>query len=261
MPDKIIGRKTGGIAEIIFNNPAKHNATSLEMWVRVGELAAEYAVDPEVRVLILSGAGGKAFVSGADISKFESQRASAEDNTIYAAKSAGAYEGIYNFPKPTIAKIHGYCIGGGMNLAVCCDMRIATAGSKFGVPAGRLGLGYGYTPVKRLADIVGISRATQFLFTAQQIGAEEALQIGLLNKMVDDADLDPTVADMAAAIADNAPLTIALVKASAREITRTEGAVDHDKLKTMSNACFSSADFKEGRTAFMEKRKPRFQGK
>ena len=261
MTDKMIARKDGHVGTMIFNNPERHNAVSFEMWEKVGTILDDFRGDPNVRVVVLTGAGGKAFVSGADISKFESQRASAEDNTIYAAKSAGAYEGIYNFPKPTIAKIHGYCIGGGMNLAVCCDMRIATAGSKFGVPAGRLGLGYGYTPVKRLADIVGISRATQFLFTAQQIGAEEALQIGLLNKMVDDADLDPTVADMAAAIADNAPLTIALVKASAREITRTEGAVDHDKLKTMSNACFSSADFKEGRTAFMEKRKPRFQGK
>lgn len=261
MTDKIIGRITNGIAEIIFNNPEKLNATSLEMWIKVGELAQQYAVDPNVRVLILSGAGGKAFVSGADISKFESQRANAADNEVYASKSAAAYEGIYNFPKPTIAKIQGYCIGGGMNLAICCDMRVATANSKFGVPAGRLGLGYGYTPINRLAHVVGISRAMQFLYTAQQIGAEEAFQIGLLNKIAPEGELDKTVSDMANAIAENAPLTIALVKASAREITRPEGAPDHAKLKTMSDACFSSADFKEGRTAFMEKRKPKFQGK
>ena len=261
MPEKIIGRITGGIAEIIFNNPAKLNATSLEMWIKVGELAQQYAVDPNVRVLVVSGAGGKAFVSGADISKFESQRANAADNEVYAAKSAAAYEGIYNFPKPTIAKIHGYCIGGGMNLAACCDMRVATANSKFGVPAGKLGLGYGYTPINRLSHIVGISRAMQFLYTAQQIGAEEAYTIGLVNKVVAEGDLDSAVAGMAGAIADNAPLTIALVKASAREITRPDGAPDHAKLKKMSDACFSSADFKEGRTAFMEKRKPKFQGK
>ena len=267
MTDKIIGRLTGGIAEIVFNNPAKLNATSLEMWQRVGELCKEYAANPEVRVLVLSGAGGKAFVSGADISKFENERSSIEANANYNKVGATAYEGIYNFPKPTIAKIQGYCIGGGMNLAACCDMRVATSGSKFGVPAGRLGLGYGYTPINRLSHIVGISRAMQFLYTAQQIGADEAYQIGLLNKIVPDAgdktgaDLDKAVADMAGAIADNAPLTIALVKASAREITRPDGAPDHAKLKRMSDTCFSSADFKEGRTAFMEKRKPRFQGK
>jgi enoyl-CoA hydratase len=261
MTDKIIGRVTGGIAEIIFNNPAKLNATSLDMWQRAGELAQQYANDPDVRVLVVSGAGGKAFVSGADISKFESQRASAEANEVYSKASLGAYEGIYNFPKPTIAKIHGYCIGGGMNLAICCDMRIATANSKFGVPAGKLGLGYGYTPINRLSHVVGISRAMQFLYSAQQIGAEEAFTIGLLNKIVPEGDIDTEVADMANAIAGNAPLTIALVKASAREITRAEGAPDHAKLKRMSDACFSSADFKEGRTAFMEKRKPKFQGK
>jgi enoyl-CoA hydratase len=261
MTDKIIGRLNSGIAEIIFNNPEKLNATSLEMWQKAGDLAKEYAADPSVRVLILSGAGGKAFVSGADISKFESQRASAESNEVYSKASLGAYEGIYNFPKPTIAKIQGYCIGGGMNLAICCDMRVATANSKFGVPAGKLGLGYGYTPINRLAHVVGISRAMQFLYTAQQIGAEEAFAIGLLNKIAPDGELDKTVSDMASAIAENAPLTIALVKASAREITRPEGAPDHAKLKALSDACFSSADFKEGRTAFMEKRKPKFQGK
>ena len=260
MTDKIIGRNSGGIAEIIFNNPEKLNATSLEMWQKVGDLAAQYAADASVRVLILSGAGGKAFVSGADISKFESQRASAESNEVYSKASLGAYEGIYNFPKPTIAKIQGYCIGGGMNLAICCDMRIATANSKFGVPAGRLGLGYGYTPINRLSHVVGISRAMQFLYTAQQLGAEEAFTIGLLNKVVAEGELDKAVSDMAAAIAENAPLTIALVKASAREITRPDGEPDHAKLKRMSDACFSSADFKEGRTAFMEKRKPKFQG-
>jgi enoyl-CoA hydratase len=261
MPDKIIGRVTGGIAEIIFNNPAKLNATSLDMWQRAGELAQQYAVDPEVRVLVLSGAGGKAFVSGADISKFESQRASTEANEVYSKASLGAYEGVYNFPKPTIAKIHGYCIGGGMNLAACCDLRVATTNSKFGVPAGRLGLGYGYTPINRLSHIVGLSRAMQFLYTAQQIGAEEAYGIGLLNKVVPEADIDTAVAELASAIAENAPLTIALVKASALEITRPDGVPDHAKLKRMSDACFSSADFKEGRTAFMEKRKPKFQGK
>ena len=259
--DKVIGRNSGGIAEIVFNNPARLNATSLEMWIRVGELVTDYAKDPSVRVLILSGAGGKAFVSGADISKFETERAGADANAVYSKKSAVAYEGIYHFPKPTIAKVHGYCIGGGMNLAACCDLRVASVGSKFGVPAGKLGLGYGFTPVQRLADIVGISRAMQFLYTAEQIGAEEALSIGLLNKLVPEAELDGSVAQLAATIAGNAPLTVALVKASAREITKVTGERDHARLKAMADACMESADYKEGRTAFMEKRKPRFQGK
>ena len=261
MTDKIIGRVANGIGEIIFNNPEKLNATNLEMWIKAGELAQQYATDPNVRVLVLSGAGGKAFVSGADISKFESQRANAADNEVYASKSAAAYEGIYNFPKPTIAKIQGYCIGGGMNLGICCDVRVATEASKFGIPAGRLGLGYGFPGVHRLTEVVGISRAMEMFYTARQYTAREALDMGLINQMVPETELDMAVDTMTRQISENAPLTIATIKAVAREIGKPSAQRDHAKLDRMVQACFDSQDYIEGRNAFMEKRKPNFKGR
>jgi enoyl-CoA hydratase/carnithine racemase len=261
MTDKIIGRVSGGIAEIVFNNPEKLNATSLEMWIKVGELAQQYAIDPDVRVLILSGTGGKAFVSGADISKFEQTRSTPESVAKYGNTSIKAYETLYNFPKPTIAKIQGYCIGGGANLAVCCDVRVATDTAKFGIPAGRLGLGYGYPGVNRLAEIVGISRAMEMFYTARQYSAKEALDMGLINYAVPEADLEATVNTMTGQISENAPLTIATIKAVAREIGRPSAERDHAKLDRMVQACFDSEDYIEGRRAFMEKRKPQFKGR
>ena len=173
--EKMLGLKKGPIAEIVFNNPARHNAVSLEMWERMTMLLAEFAADPEVRALVVSGAGGKAFVSGADISKFEKDRSTPEGVAHYNTVSGKAYEALYHFPKPTIAKIQGYCIGGGMNVATCCDIRVATAGSKFGIPAARLGLGYGYEGVRRLSEIIGLAKAMELYFTARQFTASEAV--------------------------------------------------------------------------------------
>jgi enoyl-CoA hydratase/carnithine racemase len=221
----------------------------------------DFAADPDVRVVVLTGAGGKAFVSGADISKFESQRSSKEAVAHYNATGAKAYETIYTFPKPTIAKIQGYCIGGGCNLAVCCDIRIATEGSRFGIPAARLGLGYGYPGVRRLAEIVGVSRAMELFFTARQFTASEAHGFGLVNQVVAEDQLDAVVDEMTRQISDNAPLTIAAIKAIARELGRPDADRDFAKLDRMVAACFASEDYVEGRRAFMEKRKPLFKGR
>ena len=258
---KIYGRREGPVGHVVFNNPAKLNAVSLDMWDAFVGLLKDYENDPDVRCVVVSGAGGKAFVSGADISKFESERANAEAQVRYEAISKQGYESLYNFPKPTIAKITGYCIGGGMNLAACCDMRFCNEGARFGVPAAKLGLGYGFLRIERLSRIVGLPRAMEFLFTAKQYSAAEAYEMGLVNAVAADGELDALVAKTTDAIAQNAPLTIALAKASAREIAKPESKQDHAKLEKMVRACFDSDDYKEGRRAFMEKRKPMFKGR
>ncbi len=258
---KLYGRREGQVGHVVFNNPAKLNAVSLDMWDGLLDIMKDYESDPDIRCVVVSGAGGKAFVSGADISKFESERANAEAQVRYDAISKRGYEAIYDCSKPTIAKIAGYCIGGGMNLAACCDMRFCNEDARFGVPAAKLGLGYGFLRIERLSRIVGLPRAMEFLFTAKQYSSKEAYEMGLVNAVASDAELDALVAKTTDAIAQNAPLTIALAKASAREIAKPESQQAHKKLERMAEACFDSDDFKEGRRAFMEKRKPMFKGR
>jgi enoyl-CoA hydratase len=171
------------------------------------------------------------------------------------------YEQLYNFPKPVIAKIQGYCIGGGANVAVCCDLRVCTADAKFGIPAAKLGLGYGFPGVNRLAEIVGVSRAMELFYTARQVTAQEAYDMGLVNRVVPTAEIDQAIAEWTGTIAENAPLTIKTIKAVAREIGKPESKRDLGKLDRMVEDCFASADYIEGRRAFMEKRKPKFQGR
>src|SRR5947209_7570244 len=180
--DKMLARKDGRVGYVIFNNPERHNAVSLDMWAATSRILEDYANDDEVRVVVLTGAGGKAFVSGADISKFESERASLEATRHYNGTVEKAYSGIQYFEKPTIAMIRGYCIGGGVGLATCCDLRICSENSRFAVPAAKLGLGYSYAGLRRLVDVVGPSFAREIFFTARQFDAEEASRMGLINR-------------------------------------------------------------------------------
>jgi enoyl-CoA hydratase/carnithine racemase len=259
--DKLIGRKDGAVAHIVFNNPDKRNAVSLEMWQAMDVLLGDYLEDENIRVLVLSGAGGKAFVSGADISKFESERATREAVAVYNETAAAAYDKLYHFPKPTIAKIEGYCIGGGVNIAACCDLRYCSRSSQFAIPASKLGLGYGHTGLGRVAEIVGLSRAMEMFYTARRFTAQEAYDMGLVNAIAEDGELDAHVDGVTGRIAENAPLTIAAIKAAARELGKDAQERDLAKLDAMVQACFDSEDYIEGRRAFMEKRKPQFRGR
>src|SRR3979411_1323192 len=195
--EKMLRRKEGRVGYVIFNNPERHNAVSLDMWAETSRILEDYARDDEVRVVVLTGAGGKAFVSGADISKFESERATLDATKHYNATVEKAYAGVQEFSKPTIAMIRGYCIGGGLGLAVCCDLRICSDNSKFGIPAAKLGLGYSYPGVKRLSDLVGPSFAKEIFFTARQFDAEEARMMGLVNRIVAAAELESYVKNYA----------------------------------------------------------------
>src|SRR5256714_754765 len=210
--DKMLARKDGGVGYVIFNNPERHNAVSLDMWDATSRILEGFAADEEVRVVVLTGAGGKAFVSGADISKFASERASLEDTRTYNIKTEAAFVGIYEFPKPTIAMIRGYCIGGGVGLASCCDLRICSDNSRFAVPAAKLGLGYAYAGLKRLVDIVGQSFAKEIFYTARQFDAQEAYAMGLVNRVVPQAELEGYVKSITDMICANAPLTIKAAK-------------------------------------------------
>ena len=187
---RILTTCDGAIASVVFNNPARHNAMSMTMWQGLEAAMTAYATDDQVRAVVLSGAGGRAFVSGADISEFGSQRDTADGVEIYNRATETADAAVYHFPKPVIAKIRGYCIGGGLGIALGCDIRICSEESTFGIPAAKLGLGYGYAGVKTLVDLVGPSRAMEIFYTARQFDAGEALQMGLVNRVVPDADLD-----------------------------------------------------------------------
>ena len=258
--EKMLSRKEGGIGYVIFNNPERHNAVSLDMWEAASRFLDNFRNDKSIRVVVLTGAGGKAFVSGADISKFEEERSDEKAIARYNKAVDQAYTAVYEFPKPTIAMIRGYCLGGGVGLAVCCDLRICSDNSRFAVPAAKLGLGYGYTGIKRLSDIVRPAFTKEIFFTARQFDNTEAQAMGLVNRVVPKDELETYVRDYAAMIAGNAPLTVDSVKYIVGEAVKDESERNIARCTELVNQCFASNDYAEGRKAFMEKRKPAFTG-
>jgi enoyl-CoA hydratase len=258
--DKMLSRKEGGVGYLIFNNPERHNAVSLEMWDAAAGILADFAADNAIRVVVLTGAGGKAFVSGADISKFESERSSKDAIERYNKSVDKANTAVYEFPKPTIAMIRGYCIGGGVGLALCCDLRICSDNSKFGVPAAKLGLGYGFTGIKKLVDVVGPSFAKEIFYTARQFTAAEAQMMGLVNRVLPDGEVEKYVKDYADTISGNAPITVNSVKFIVGQAVKDADKRDLKACEDWVSRAFASKDYVEGRQAFMEKRKPRFTG-
>ena len=244
-----------------FNNPTRHNALSVDMWEAIITLLAQANVDERVRLVVFSGAGDKAFVSGADISQFEDMRATREAVGRYEEMAENALMSIYRLSKPTLACIRGYCIGGGLNVAVSCDLRIATSDSVFSIPAARLGLGYRYSAMKSLVDLIGIGAAKDLFLTARKIDAAEALSIGLIGRVCSPDALDSLLSEYTAALTANAPLTMRAGKAIIAEILKPSPDVDVALCQDLIRGCFESDDYIEGRRAFMEKRKPVFTGK
>ncbi len=259
--EKMIAQKAGAVGHMIFNNPEKHNAVSLEMWDAAEAILDDFEADREIRVIVLSGAGGKSFVSGADISKFEKERGSEEAVRHYNTRIKTVYGRINALAMPTIAMIDGYCLGGGLNLAVACDLRFCSVKSKFAMPAARLSLGYPYHAIKRLVDVVGQGAAKDLMFSARRIDADEALRIGLVQQVVSEEGLESFVADYAARIAANAPLTVRAMKLIANEVLKNPDDRDMSMCDRLVAECFASEDYKEGRRAFMEKREPQFKGR
>ena len=259
--DKLVVRKENGIGWVIFNHPERRNALTPEMYESMTAALKSYATDDEVRVVILKGEGDKAFISGADISGFAKNRSTPELVRASDERSEAANRALRECPKPTLAMIRGFCMGGGLSVAIACDLRIAAEGSRFGVPAAKLGVGYGYAGLQRLSALVGPSFTAEIFYTGRQFSSEEALQMGLVNRVVPADELETYVMNYATTMANNAPLTLRAVKRCLIEARKDPAERDLELCQSMVEACFASADFTEGRTAFMEKRKPAFQGR
>jgi enoyl-CoA hydratase/carnithine racemase len=260
MSQKILVRREGVVGALVINNPERHNAVSEEMWEAIAAGVATLSADASVRVITVRGAGGKAFVSGADISRFEAERAEGKATT----RSGGAFEtackALYDVEKPTVAIINGWCLGGGAALAVSCDLRIAADDARFGVPAAKLSIGYGVEGLRRIVDLVGIAGAKEIMFTGRRYTADEALRMGLVNRVIPRSELDAFAHAYVMEIAENAPLTIRAAKAALAQLARDPAERDWNETERLIAQCGTSNDHAEGTRAFMEKRKPMFTG-
>lgn len=259
--DKMTAEVSDGIGWMTFTNPARHNAMSTEMSRAIPAIIDAFAADPDVRVIVMKGAGDRAFVSGADISEFGEHRTAVEARAEYDQISGAAQRALAMVDKPLIAMIRGYCMGGGVLTAMNADIRIAADDAQFAVPAAKLGVGYGYGGVAALVDLVGRANAAEILFSARRYTAAEALDIGLVNRVVSADELQSTVVELASVIAGNAPLTIRAIKAAIRETGKDPDRRDLAAIAELTEACFRSADYREGQAAFLDKRPPVFEGR
>lgn len=258
---RIDARKDGAIGWMIFSNPARRNAVSLGMWEAIPRVLDDFAADPAIRLVVLAGAGGKAFVSGADISQFEKQRSGPEAVQRYEEIAEGAQVRLHAFDKPTVAMIRGFCLGAGVNIANVCDLRIAADDARIGIPAAKMGLGYRVSSTKNLIDTVGAANAREILLTGRQFSAAEAKEMGLVHRVVEASSLETATREYCDMLAANAPLTMRTAKRIIRELLKSPREFEAEKARSWVKECFESADYAEGRKAFMEKRKPLFTGR
>ena len=259
---KLLMEKDGAIGWITFNQPEKRNAVSQEMWEAMPEYVNDLATDDAIRVVILRGAGDQAFVAGADISQFKDKRKNMADEEEYRRISARGHDSLTTLQKPLLAMINGFCIGGGLSIAITTDMRIASDDSRFGVPAARLGLGYHYTGMEKLMKLVGPACTKEIFFTARtDFSAQDALRMGLVNQVVPKAELETFTRRYAETIAKNAPLTIRSAKTTVEQLLKPHPERDLALLEKLIADCFNSEDYQEGVRAFSEKRRPQFKGR
>jgi enoyl-CoA hydratase len=259
--DRMNALKDGGIGWITFNNPARRNAISIEMRIALIEILTEFQRDEAVRVVVMKGAGDKAFVAGSDISEFKDRRATPEQAEEYRLASENLDRAYEKLEKPLIAMIQGACLGAGLGTALKADLRVSAADAQFGIPAGRLGLVYNYPGLKRVVEIVGPARAMEMVFTARRYSADEALQMGLVHEIALHANLEARVRELAATIARNAPLSVRGGKLMIKEMMKDPAERNLDLCASLVKEAFASEDYREGRTAFMEKREPQFKGR
>ena len=258
---RIIYAAAGGIATLTLDQPDRLNAMTLAMWRALPDAVARAANDPDVRVLVLTGAGDRAFCAGADISQFGTARTGDDAVAAYDAAVAAGSAAVLQADKPTVAAIRGICFGGGLALAMACDLRFATAGSRFRLPAARLGLGYGFDALRLLVQRLGPTVAADVVLSARIIPSDEATGMGLVNQVWPAEALDARLAAYLAAIAGNAPLTLRAMKRGLRELARPDAAQDSAAVDALVAACFASEDYREGQAAFREKRDPVFRGR
>ena len=260
--EKLLLEKDGPIGWITFNQPEKRNAVSQEMWQTMPEYVRDLAADDAIRVVILRGAGDAAFVAGADISQFKDRRRNAADEEEYRRISGAGQESLAKLRKPLLAMIQGFCIGGGVSIAITCDMRIASDDARFGIPAARLGLGYHYHGMEKLMSLIGPAYTKELFFTARtDFSAQDALRMGLVNQVVPKAQLESFTRDYALTMSRNAPLTLRSAKANVEQLLRPAADRDLALLDRLIADCFNSQDYQEGVKAFSEKRRPQFQGR
>ena len=257
----ILVEQQGAIATVIFNRPRMRNALNLAMWADVAKITEGLVKDDSVRAIVYRGAGTEAFASGADISEFPESRKDTETSLKYNATTTGAYAAVRECPKPTIAMIYGYCMGGAMGIAMACDLRFAAEGSKFGIPAARLSIVYPLDAIGQLVDLVGPAYAKDILFSARTVSDREALAIGFIQRLVPAAELEKTTHDYLATLADNAPLSVRGSKAAIQAYLAGWNDESRARLRALQIEAMTSEDYREGTRAFLEKRRPKFQGR